>query len=614
MAAAIHTKNFRDVNFGIGNFPDFREKSGSKGWMMATRTGTAGNDSLVGTTGADIFDGLGGNDTLVGGAGDDIYYFGRGGGKDIIASSYDSRATRSEKLVFKAGVLPTDIQASFVGADLVLAIKGTSDSITIQDFKFGDTPANVWNPVQQVSFTGSTTVWNTTQMITEALRGTAGADSLVGTSLNDTFSGSAGNDTMVGGAGDDTYYFGRGEGKDIISSSNYDPRATRSEKLVFKAGVLPTDIQASFVGKDLVLAIKGTSDSITIQDFKFGDTPANVWNPVQQVSFTGSTTVWNTTQMITEALRGTAGADSLVGTSLNDTFSGSAGNDTMVGGAGDDTYYFGRGEGKDIISSSNYDPRATRSEKLVFKAGVLPTDIQASFVGKDLVLAIKGTSDSITIQDFKFGDTPANVWNPVQQVSFTGSTTVWNTTQMVTEALRGTTGADSLVGTDLNDIFSGSAGNDTMLGNRGDDTYYFGRGEGKDLISQDYDTRATRAETLIFKSGVLPTDIQASLSGNNLVLAIKGTTDSVTIQNFKDSVWNPIQQVRFANGTTWNLATLRSKVGLSTTASGASAAMSTQIDQLVSAMATMAPGGLAASAMQLRPSAETSPLLLAAST
>ena len=613
MAAAIHTKNFRDVNFGIGNFPDFREKSGSKGWMMATRTGTAGNDSLVGTTGADIFDGLGGNDTLVGGAGDDIYYFGRGGGKDIIASSYDSRATRSEKLVFKAGVLPTDIQASFVGKDLVLAIKGTSDSITIQDFKFGDTPANVWNPVQQVSFTGSTTVWNTTQMITEALRGTAGADSLVGTSLNDTFSGSAGNDTMVGGAGDDTYYFGRGEGKDIISSSNYDPRATRSEKLVFKAGVLPTDIQASFVGKDLVLAIKGTSDSITIQDFKFGDTPANVWNPVQQVSFTGSTTVWNTTQMVTEALRGTAGADSLVGTDLNDIFSGSAGNDTMVGGGGDDTYYFGRGEGKDIIAST-YDTRATRSEKLVFKAGVLPTDIQASFVGKDLVLAIKGTSDSITIQDFKFGDTPANVWNPVQQVSFTGSTTVWNTTQMVTEALRGTTGADSLVGTDLNDIFSGSAGNDTMLGNRGDDTYYFGRGEGKDLIAQDYDTRATRAETLIFKTGVLPTDIQASLSGSNLVLAIKGTTDSVTIQNFSSSAWNPIQQVRFANGTTWNLATLRSKVGLSTTASGASAAMSTQIDQLVSAMATMAPGGLAASAMQLRPSAETSPLLLAAST
>ena len=480
MAAAIHTKNFRDVNFGIGNFSDFRDKSGSKGWMMATRTGTAGNDSLVGTTGTDIFDGLGGNDTLVGGAGDDIYYFGRGGGKDIIASSYDSRATRSEKLIFKAGVLPTDIQASFVGNNLVLAIKGTSDSITIQDFKFGDTPANVWNPIQQVSFTGSTTVWNTTQMITEALRGTAGADSLVGTSLNDIFSGSTGNDTLVGGGGDDTYYFGRGEGKDIIAST-YDTRATRSEKLVFKAGVLPTDIQASFVGKDLVLAIKGTSDSITIQDFKFGDTPANVWNPIQQVRFTGSTTVWNTTQMVTEALRGTAGADSLVGTSLNDIFSGSAGNDTMVGGGGDDTYYFGRGEGKDIIA-------------------------------------------------------------------------------------------------------------------------------------QGYDTRATRAETLIFKTGVLPTDIQASLSGSNLVLAIKGTTDSVTIQNFSSSAWNPIQQVRFANGTTWNLATLRSKVGLPTTASGTSAAMSTQVDQLVSAMATMAPGGLAASAMQLRPSAETSPLLLAAST
>jgi len=348
MAAAIHTKNFRDVNFGIGNFPDFRDKSGSKGWMMATRTGTAGNDSLVGTTGADIFDGLGGNDTLVGGAGDDTYY-----------------------------------------------------------------------------------------------------------------------------------YIGRG-GRDVIA----------------------------------------------------------------QITEIGS----------------------------------------------------------------------TRTKKLIFKAGVLPTDIQASFVGADLVLAIKGTSDSITIQDFKYLDTPANNRNPIQQVSFTGNTTVWNTTQMVTEALRGTTGADSLVGTKLNDIFSGSAGNDTMVGGGGDDTYYFGRGEGKDIIAQGYDTRATRTETLIFKTGVLPTDIQASLSGSNLVLAIKGTTDSVTIQNFSSSAWNPIQQVRFANGTTWSLATLRSKVGLSTTASGASAAMSTQIDQLVSAMATMAPGGLAASAMQLRPSAETSPLLLAAST
>ncbi|SIR98374.1 Hemolysin-type calcium-binding repeat-containing protein, partial [Sphaerotilus natans] len=276
-------------------------------------------------------------------------------------------------------------------------------------------------------------------------------------------------------------------------------------------------------------------------------------------------------------------------------------------------YYFGRDEGKDIIAQST-DTRATRSEKLIFKAGVLPTDIQASFVGNNLVLAIKGTSDSITIQDFKYLDTPANNRNPIQQVSFTGSTTVWNTTQMVTEALRGTAGADSLVGTDLNDIFSGSAGNDTMVGGAGDDTYYFGRGEGKDLISENYDSRATRTEKLIFKAGVLPTDIQASLSGNNLVLAIKGTTDSVTIQNFKSSAWNPIQQVQFANGTTWNLATLRSKVGLSTTASSASAAMSTQVDQLVSAMAAMAPGGLAASAMPLRPHAEASPWLLAAST
>jgi Ca2+-binding RTX toxin-like protein len=339
--------------------------------------------------------------------------------------------------------------------------------------------------------------------------------------------------------------------------------------------VLPGDIQGSFVGENLVLAIKGTTDSITIQNFR-----STSYNPVQQVRFTGNATIWDRTQMITEGLRGTSGADKLIGTGGNDTFSGSAGNDTMLGNGGDDTYYFGRGEGTDVISQ-DYDTRTTRLETLTFKAGVLPSDIQGAFVGSDLVLTIKGTTDSIAIQNFRSAS-----YNPVQQVRFTGSSTVWDRTQMITEGLRGTSGAESLIGTAGNDTFSGSAGNDTMLGNGGDDTYYFGRGEGKDLISQDYDTRVTRAETLIFKAGVLPTDVQASLSGSNLVLAIKGTVDAITVQNFKSASYNPVQQVRFANGTSWNQATLRSMVGLP--ASAATAMAANQLDQLVNAMASFA--------------------------
>jgi Ca2+-binding RTX toxin-like protein len=550
---------------------------------MANFTGTTGSDSLTGTTGSDLFDGMAGNDTLQGGAGDDTYLFGRGSGRDLIASTYDTRATRMEILSFKAGVLPSDLQASFVGNNLVLTIAGTADSITVQDFKYSGTPSNPYNPVQQFRFSNGM-VWDTVQMVTAALRGTTGADSLVGTNGNDTFAGSAGNDTLVGGGGDDTYSFGRGEGIDYIASA-YDTRPTRLETLAFKAGVLPTDIHAYFVNNDLVLAIKGTTDSIAIQDFKYSGTPSNAYNPVQQVRFANGT-VWNTTQLVTEALRGATGADSLVGTNGNDTFAGSAGNDTLVGGGGDDTYFFGRNEAKDFIASS-YDTRTTRMEILNIKAGVLPTDIEASFVGNHLVLAIKGTADSITVQDFKYGGTPSNPYNPVQQVRFSNGT-VWNTAQLVTEALRGTTGADSLVGTNGNDTFSGSAGNDTLVGGGGDDTFYFGRTEGKDLIAQDYDSRITRAETLIFKSGVLPSDIQASLSGNDLVLSIRGTTDAVTVQGFRFAAYGSVQQVRFASGTTWNQSSLRTLVGLPPAAPPAAAAtaLTSQIDQLVSAMAS----------------------------
>lgn len=440
------------------------------------------------------------------------------------------------------------------------------------------------------------------------MTGTAGNDSLTGTAANDLFDGLAGNDTLKGGAGDDTYLFGLGAGKDIISSA-FDSRATRLEILSFKAGVLPTDIQASFVGNNLVLAIKGTTDSITIQDFKYLGTPANGYNPIQLVKFSNGTT-WNTAQMTMAALTGTAAAEKLIGTDNNDQLNGFGGNDTLQGGGGDDTYLFGRGDGKDLISRE-FDSRATRQEILTFKAGVLPTDIQGSFVGNDLVLAIKGTTDSITIENFKYLGSPTNGYNPIQLVKFANGTT-WNATQMVTAALTGTSAADTLIGTNHNDRLDGLVGNDTLQGGGGDDTYLFGRGDGKDLISREFDSRTTRQEILSFKTGVLPADIQTSFVGNNLVLAIKGTTDSITIQDFKylgspSNGYNPIQLVKFANGTSWDLAYLKKLTGLSAAAPLATA----QVDQLVSAMASFAAPTAAVISTVRDPLAQTRPIAIA---
>src|SRR5690606_30241997 len=53
----------------------------------------------------------------------------------------------------------------------------------------------------------------------------------------------------------------------------------------------------------------------------------------------------------------------------------------------------------------------------------------------------------------------------------------------------------------------------------------------------------------------------ASRSGNNLVLSIAGTTDQVVLEYFfyrddPNNAYNPIQQVEFADGTTWDIPAL----------------------------------------------------------
>ncbi|MEX8195416.1 calcium-binding protein, partial [Comamonas guangdongensis] len=111
----------------------------------------------------------------------------------------------------------------------------------------------------------------------------------------------------------------------------------------------------------------------------------------------------------------------------------------------------------------------------------------------------------------------------------------------------------------------GGAGNDTLSGGLGNDTYLFGKGDGQDTISSDYDTSAGKLNVLQFKAGVAPADIVATRSDRALILAIAGTTDQVKIDYFFEANnpyggYNPIQQVRFADGTSWDIPAILNQV------------------------------------------------------
>jgi Ca2+-binding RTX toxin-like protein len=463
--------------------------------------GGADNDTLIGGVGDDTLDGGAGNDTLSGDAGNDTYLFGRGDGQDYINSDQEPGITKLNTLQFKAGVVAADVVVSRSNTDLLLSIAGTTDKLTVSNFFYNDDPNNFINPIQQVRFADGTS-WNLAGITTKLFAGTAGVDLIEGTSAGDTIYGQAGADYLYGNGGNDTLYGG-------------------------------------------------------------------------------------------------ADNDTLNGGAGDDTLDGGAGDDTLSGAAGNDTYLFGRGDGQDYINSDQ-EPGITKLNTLQFKAGVAAADVVVSRSNTDLLLSIAGTTEKLTVSNFFYNDDPNNFINPIQQVRFADGTT-WNLAGITTKLFAGTAGVDLIEGTSAgdtiygqagadylygnggndslyggadkdslnggagDDTLDGGAGNDTLSGAAGNDTYSFGRGDGQDYISSDYDIAAGRLDTLQFKAGVAPSDVLVTRNYADLFLSIAGTTDKITVSNFfysddPGNVNNPVQQVRFADGTSWSLAAITAKL------------------------------------------------------
>ncbi|OYQ04864.1 hypothetical protein B7R79_01310 [Ralstonia solanacearum] len=501
-----------------------------------TLRGGADNDNLYGGNGNDTLDGGTGNDTLSGEGGNDTYLFGKGDGQDFIYSDYDTSANKLNVIQFKDGVSPSEVVVTRSGSDLVLSIAGTTDKITASMAFYWDDAANPYNPVQQVKFSDGT-VWATADLQARASGGTDGADTLTGSSGsdiiyalggNDAVYGQGGDDVLDGGAGNDTLY--GGEGNDI--------------------------------------------------------------------------------------LRGGADNDNLYGGNGNDVLDGGTGNDTLSGEGGNDTYLFGKGDGQDFIYS-DYDTSANKLNVIQFKDGVSPSEVVVTRSGSDLVLSIAGTTDKITASMAFYWDDTANPYNPIQQVKFSDGT-AWDLATIKAKALigddssqtlvgyteadtinalggndnvygqggddvldggagndtlyggegndtlRGGADNDNLYGGNGNDTLDGGTGNDTLSGEGGNDTYLFGKGDGQDFIYSDYDTSANKLNVIQFKDGVSPSEVVVTRSGSDLVLSIAGTTDKITASMafyWDDTAnpYNPIQQVKFSDGTTWDLATIKAK-------------------------------------------------------
>ena len=135
-----------------------------------------------------------------------------------------------------------------------------------------------------------------------------------------------------------------------------------------------------------------------------------------------------------------------------------------------------------------------------------------------------------------------------------------------TSVQSGTGGDDTITGNPGETLVAfGLAGNDTLTGGSGNDVYNFSRGDGQDTIL-DSDPFPGNQDRAVFGSTINALDLVISRQANDLRLAIHGSTDSITIQNWYTSpTTNQIETIQAGNGQTL---------------------LNAQVDQLIQAMAS----------------------------
>ncbi|WP_310620437.1 M10 family metallopeptidase [Flexibacterium corallicola] len=501
--------------------------------------GSHGQDTIFGSSAANILDGHKGDDTLVGHSGNDHLiggdgndYLKGGDGADILdggdgvdwISYTDYKDPTSTSRIFISDEKGKGTQGVAAG-DTYIDIENVKGSYG-QDTIFGSSAANT-------------------------LDGHRGDDTLVGYAGNDHLIGGDGNDYLKGGDGADI--LDGGDGVDWVSYTDYkDPTSTSRIYIGDSKGKGTQGVASG----DTYIDIENVKGSYG-QDTIFGNSAANI-------------------------LDGHKGDDTLVGRAGDDHLIGGDGNDYLKGGDGADI--LDGGDGIDWVSYTDYkDPTSTSrifigDEKGKGTQGVAAGDtyinienVKGSY-GQDIIYGndanniifghhgndkliggggddhlkggdgddyLRGGSgedlldggdgvDWVSYKKYKDPNSTSHI--DLETGKGTQGTSIGDTYISI-ENVEGSSGQDTIIGNSSNNILQGRHGNDTLLGGAGDDVLLGGEGNdtfiftresgGSDVIS-DFST----ADVLQFAS-----DIFSSFED---VLTASSELDGNVIINYSD--------------------------------------------------------------------------------
>jgi VCBS repeat-containing protein len=437
------------------------------------------DDTLYGGEGNDYVDGGSGNDIIDGGAGNDTLYGGQDDGYNN-ESNYSNLGNNDtiyggDGNDFIDGQSGADRLFGGTGDDAIYGGNNTWSS------RVWDTSTNTYIRMSNDDYIdggdGNDTLYG--QEGNDTLLGGAGDDVVDGGNGNDLLDGGTGINTLIGGAGDDTYIvdgtYTKVAGTVLDDCGDLVPverlQWTNTNTIIENAGK----------GYDVVMSNGSFALSDNVEELRLiFDSNTAAIDPQRYAD------------LLAFGQDGTGnGLDNvIIGNELSNRIDGGLGADTMDGGAGNDTYVVDNA-GDTIIEQAN--------------GGIDTVESSISY-------SLDGTNlENLTLLNASTGQ--------VANLDGTGSS--------ADNLLIGNADSNTLAGLDGNDTLIGGAGNDTLLGGAGNDRYVVRLGDGADTI---IDSQGT--DTLFIGNDLTAADLQANRIGDDLILNIINTNDSITLTNW----------------------------------------------------------------------------------
>ncbi len=518
-------------------------------------TGTAGADKLYGSSGADTLDGKGITSYARGGGGGDIFVFNAGYGHlEVDETEYSSAPNNVLKL--GTGITAAQVTVTGDSSGHVTLTNGTAGDQIKLDYEL----SGQYYGVQQVQFADGTT-WSKSQLVMMATTGTVRTDALYGTSGSDVFDARGapvgGQDYVRGSGGGDTFVFNAGYGHLEVDETEYS--SAPNNVLRFGTGITADQVTVTGDSSGNIVLTDGTSGDQIKLDYELN----GQYYGVQQVQFVDGTT-WSKPQLVTMATTGTPGTDRLYGSSGTDVFDGLGGTDYERGSGGGDTFIYNAGYGQLEVDETEY----SSAPNNVLKLGTGITAAQVTVTGDSSgnIVLTDGTSGDQIKLDYELG----GQYYGVQQVQFADGTT-WSKAQLIGLATTGTTGADRLYGTGSADTFDAkgapAGSQDYVRGGGGGDTFIYNAGYGQLEVDE---TEYSSAPNNVLKLGTGITAAQVTVTGDssgNIVLTDGTSGDQIKLDYELGGQYYGVQQVQFADGTTWSKAQLIGLASLGTAGS-----------------------------------------------